>query len=82
MKFLLNGDLNQMGTQELELRRRGFKMGQWDVYPGFESETEYIRALSTIWIASIIGWWNYKEDLIKYKICTEEEYLKKLRKGN
>ncbi|WP_050809957.1 hypothetical protein [Desulfosporosinus sp. OT] len=72
--FVLSGDLCQMADQERELRRRGFSLGNSDVYPTVNSEDEYIDALRFIWNRRVNGWWNYKDDYVKYGICSAEEF--------
>jgi hypothetical protein len=78
--FLLSGDLNQMGRMESILREMKFPVVKWDVYPGFlqNDEEKYIEALKLIYSWGIEGWWNQESALIKYKICTQEEFDAKL----
>ena len=70
----LNGDLNQMASQKRFLISRGFDIGQDDVYPVVKKNEEK-KALFSLWINKVNGWWCYKEEFIKYKICTEQEYF-------
>lgn len=80
MMFCFRGDLCQMADQERELRRQGFAVGNSDVYPVVNSEEEYKKALQFIWDRKINGWWNYKDDLVKYGICDAEEFTSVLRR--
>lgn len=76
--YLLNqGDLHQMGVQELFLRQHGFNVHQVDVFPAIKTKEEYIDALKAIYRNYVDGWWNYKDHYVRYGICTEEEFKKK-----
>jgi len=79
--FVFVGDLCQMADQERELRRQGFAVGNSDVYPTVDSEDEYIEALRFIWNRKINGWWNYKDDYVKYGICNAAEYIAALKRS-
>lgn len=72
--YVGNGDLVQMSAQKEFLRRRGFDIGQRDVYPCVKTEEEQVRALKAIWEARVDGWWNHDRDLVRLGICTREEY--------
>lgn len=74
-KYLLKGDLNQMAIQKRFLIDHGFRLSQFDVYLAIEPE-EVKKVLTLFWKYCVEGWWCYDTDLIKYKICTTEEYLK------
>lgn len=76
--YLLDGDLNQMAIQKSELRARGIKVSQVNVYPAFDTEEDFRKALQAIWNYQIEGWWNYKSEFLKYGICTKEQYADKL----
>jgi hypothetical protein len=79
MMFHLNGDLKQMATQMVVLKERGIKVEVDGGIP-FVEEKDYHRALLIIWVNAIHGWWNYKDDFLKYAICTEEQFMKRLKK--
>lgn len=74
----LNGDLNQMYTQENFLRNRGISVTVDGGIPMVKTE-DYERSIRAIYGNRIIGWWNYKESLISLGICTEEEFVKELK---
>lgn len=80
----LNGDLNQIGMQKkyLETECVGFKLNQNSGFvPNFDSQSEYERALNCLWLDKVHGWWNYKDDLIKYLVCDEDEFKTALKKS-
>jgi hypothetical protein len=82
-KYSLDGDLNQMISQKKYLLNEclGFKLSQEPgSYPQINSEKEYVRALGCFFLDKVDGWWNYKNGLIKYEICTLEEFTVALRK--
>lgn len=67
----LNGDLNQMYTQMDFLRQRGISVTVDEGIPRV-SAADYERSIKAIYENSIIGWWNYRDDLISLGICTRE----------
>ena len=73
-KYTVKGDLGQMSAQGDFLRRRGFDVGQLDVYPALKTEEEYNWAVLSIYLSKIEGWWHYRKPLIEAGICTEEEF--------
>ena len=73
----LRGDLCQMGGQKGFLRRRGIETSQMDVYP-VVGKDKVVQALSLIWAYSEPGWWHYKDEFVKYNICTSEQFKKRL----
>jgi hypothetical protein len=77
MKHLV-GDLNQMANQMAELKMRGINAKVDGGIPSIQ-DSEYQRALLIIWTNGIAGWWNYKDDFLEYDICTEEQFMNKLR---
>jgi hypothetical protein len=82
IRYSLNGDLNQMVVQKRYLQTEcvGFVIIQESsFFPLIESESEYERALNCFWNDRVDGWWNYKDHLIKYLVCTEEEFKDVLR---
>lgn len=79
--YIFSGDLGQMGTMEDFLRRCGLPVVKSGVYPGFVHEADYIEGLRRIWDARIEGWWNSQTALVKYKICTQEEFTDALQKA-
>ena len=81
MFYFNQGDLNQMATQELFLRRRGYNVKQVDVYPALQTEGEYVSALRRLYDNRVIGWWCYRDQLVKYEICTLDEYRAELKKS-
>jgi hypothetical protein len=74
----LNGDLNQMGIQGEVLRAQGFDVRHNDVYPCLRTTEDFKRALQLFWDRETEGWWNYRERMIEYGICTEETWKAKL----
>jgi len=40
---------------------------------------DYESAVRKIYESCVIGWWNYREYLIENGICTQEEYMNKLK---
>ncbi|MBU2704102.1 L-rhamnose mutarotase [Sporomusaceae bacterium BoRhaA] len=81
-RYLLNqGDLHQLGVQSLFLRRNGFDIEQVDVFSAVETEDEYNEAIALFYQNRVEGWWNYKDELIKYRICTEDEFKKALQES-
>jgi len=78
--YTLDGDLGQMAEQMMQLKRFGLNVRQSGAYPGFETETKYKEALKLIWDNNIDGWWHYLNQYIKYEICTEKQYLARLRR--
>jgi hypothetical protein len=80
----LNGDLNQIGIQKryLETECVGFDLVQDSGFvPGLASQSEYERAINCFWNDKVHGWWNYKDDLIKYLVCDEDEFKTALKKS-
>ena len=49
------------------------------MYPGFVKLDDYIKGLKLIWEHRVEGWWNQQDDLVKYGVCTTDEYLEALR---
>jgi hypothetical protein len=79
VKFLLDGDLSQMSTQEEFLKARGFNVGRSNVYPGLFTEDDFKRALAAIWESRVSGWWHYQAKYVEYGICTSEEFQAALK---
>jgi hypothetical protein len=71
--FFLSGDLCQMATQRDFLNSRNIQTRQNNVYPCLR-ECDVEKALTLIWKSKTEGWWHYKDQYLKYKICTEEEF--------
>jgi hypothetical protein len=67
-----------MATQMAVLKEYGIKAEVNSGIP-YVDEKVYERTLAVIWLDGIAGWWNYKDDLLKYDICSEEQYIKKLK---
>ena len=78
MKYIFDGDLNQMFEQKKYLKSQGFDVKIADVYPYVETEEEYEKALKLIYENSIPGWWHYLGNYEEYKICTKKEFSLKL----
>jgi len=78
--YVLNqGDLHQLGVQELFLRQQGFNVKQVDMLPALTTKEEYIRALRAIYNQYVEGWWNYQYQCVRYGICTEDEFKQKFK---
>lgn len=71
--FFLSGDLNQMSIQKSFLNNIGIETKQNDVYPCVK-EVDKSAALKAIWDNRVEGWWHYKDEYVKYSICTEKEF--------
>lgn len=72
----LKGDLNQMAIQ------KGILEGWLEVsntIPPEIDDSEDKDSIDIFWMNKIAGWWNYKDELIEYGICTEEEYINELK---
>lgn len=74
----LDGDLNQMYTQMDFLRQKGISVRTDGGMPILEAK-DYEQSLRLIYSYGIIGWWNYKEDLVSLGICTEEQFVDRLK---
>ena len=74
--MLLKGDLNQMAIQKGILQR-------WlevsDTIPPRIDDSEDKDSIDIFWMNKVAGWWNYKDELIEYGICTEEEFYNELK---
>jgi hypothetical protein len=80
--YLLNqGDLKQLSAQRRHLEICGFEIESIDVFSAVSTEAEKIQAIRSFYNLSVDGWWNYQDELIQYGICTQEEFLQKLREG-
>lgn len=79
--YIFSGDLGQMGLIYEALLQAGFEVVKRNVYPGFPEDQvdEFRRALDFVFERRIEGWWNQREALLKYEICTENEYEAALR---
>lgn len=77
-KILLYGDLSQMGTMTRALQEAGFDVRHSDVYPVIQGD-EIKRALKYLWDRKVDGWRDNKHSLIKYGICTADEFMAHLR---
>lgn len=76
----LRGNRTQLHEQQRVLRDLGIATEPYEHhYTIVNSRYDYITALIAWWIAGTIGWWHYREDLLRYEICTEEAILAKLR---
>lgn len=73
----LDGDLNQMYTQMEVLKRRGISVTVNGGIP-IVNDVDYERSIRVIYENYVIGWWNYRDDLISLGICTKEEFMKRL----
>jgi len=69
-----SGDLNQMMEQMLFLRRRGFDVGNRDVYPAVATKEDAKAALAAMWKARVAGWWNMRHLFREHGVCTTEEF--------
>lgn len=78
---LIGGDLQQMSTQESFLRARGLDVRRNNVYPCVKTKEDYVRALRLFWESKIPGWWNYRTEFLRHKICTEAEYMTEAAKN-
>lgn len=72
-RFYISGDLNQMAIQKRVLSQHGIQTVQSDVYPTVSME-DLPKALQIIWKNKVEGWWHYKDEYIKYSICSAEEF--------
>jgi hypothetical protein len=72
--YLFSGDLSQMGTMGERLRQAGFDVRNSDVYPAIQGTEEIKRALKFIFDNKVPGWWNQRHGMLKYGLCTEEEF--------
>lgn len=79
MRFPLDGDLRQMGSQAAFLRAQGYTVLVSGGIPGLATENEHKAAVTLLWANKHEGWWNYQHYLVQYGICTPEEYLRVLR---
>jgi len=75
-KVMLHGDLSQMGRMGDALRRAGFDVRNMDVYPVIQGE-EIKAALTYLWERRIPGWDNQRRALVRYGVCTEEEFVQR-----
>lgn len=73
----LNGDLNQMYTQMDFLRQRGISVNVNGGIPIINAN-DFERSIRLIYENRVIGWWNYKDELVSFGICTEEEFMDRL----
>lgn len=73
----LNGDLDQMYTQMKFLNERGIITSVQGGIPQVNS-SQWSNALNMIFFYRIKGWWNYRDELIKMGVCTEEQYVEAL----
>lgn len=73
----LDGDLNQMYTQMDFLRRKGITVTVNGGIPRV-NDSDYERSIRLIYENDVIGWWNYRNDLISLDVCTKEEFMKRL----
>lgn len=74
----IRGDLNQMFAQLRYLSEYGFKLKRSGVY-GIINNEDIEKALRTLFLYSVDGWWHYEKEYIELGICTKEVFLKKLR---
>lgn len=74
--FTFDGDLNQLGIIYQRLSEAGFDVVKNDVYPGFPKDQEetYRQGLRFLFDNQVTGWWNQRSALLKYQICTEQEF--------
>lgn len=72
----LKGDLNQMVTQAQFLSSVG---GYNVVNFVVQTSKDNIHPLSLIFSHRIDGWWNYKDELIEAKLCTEETFQRAMK---
>ena len=56
----------------------GIKIFQHGVHPVIKNKDEYIKALNIIWSEKIEGWWNYKEEFLKYNVCSAQKFKEEL----
>lgn len=71
------GDLSQMATQDLFLRRNGIKLNRSNVYYIIQ-EVDVKLALTMIWENKIEGWWHYEEEYVEHGIITKEQFRERL----
>ncbi len=74
----LKGDSVEMGIQSEFLALRGYDL---DVNEGTPSvkDSSYPQSLKLMYLYDIEGWWNYKDELIAYGICTEEQFNERFK---
>lgn len=78
--YTLQGDLAQITKQENFLKKARIPFISEPGFPGqLNDEEQFKIALRQFYRRKVEGWWNYKEELIKYGICTEEQYMNKLK---
>ena len=75
--FFLSGDLSQMATQKQFLSNMRIVTKQNNVYPCLR-EVDIEKSMTLIWKNKVEGWWHYKDQYVKYGICTEDEFMKRL----
>lgn len=76
----IRGDLLQFWAQENKLSRMGISCKRSDVYRIIPAD-KVIEALTIIWVNQVEGWWHYKEEFIKYDICSAEDWKKGFEKS-
>lgn len=77
MELLIQGDLNQMITQQKFLSAFSITMRQHDIY-FYVKESDVKKALQLIYDNKVEGWWHYQEDYEKFNIATNEEFQNRL----
>ena len=82
-EYALKGEKNELEAQKKILRDSKdpeFHLGTKGVKElALATEKEYIAALKLFFERRPLGWYKYKEDYLKYKICNKEE-LEQARK--
>jgi hypothetical protein len=79
--YFNKGDLLQMIDQARFLRNHRFDIEDADIYATVGSKEEYVIGIKAIYESRVIGWWNYRDDLINNGICNAEEFKENLRKS-
>ncbi len=73
----LKGDSVEMQVQKEFLESQGYNLHVKDGIPKI-ADSKYPQSLKLIYLQDIKGWWNYKNELILFDICTEEQFYKRL----
>lgn len=75
--YTFRGNTEELLEQQIILEMTGINVVMTTEYLVVNKEDEYKRALSVIWNEQVGGWRRYKDQFVKYGICTKNQFSRR-----
>ncbi|MDU2063745.1 MAG: hypothetical protein E6713_02805 [Sporomusaceae bacterium] len=83
MPYCLNRGTDQQISEQVRLlENHGICIVNQCSEPELANKEDYMRSLTKMFRYRISGWWFYGDELVRYKICTDQDIIRALNKEN